>query len=325
MAFSTTTTSSSSSVFPVYLHLDDPPTIAHNIWPPPPHPHQSNHQLSDGSFEDAPGTQLPPLLPPHGRGSGGSRSIRPHSTAERARLAKIPQPEAGLNCPRCDSTNTKFCYFNNYSLSQPRHFCKSCRRYWTRGGALRSVPVGGGCRRNKKAKGGRGRPKSPVTSERAVASASSLPSTSATATVNSDILGHLATQLTQMPLFHPVHNINDFAPAEVGAGIGLGFHVGLGDHSQWRIHEMPQPSSFFPNMLEGQGIGQLLPNNKPLYSSPNAMADLMTTVKSEGLNHIQDLNLSSGNFMTGNEQYTTWLGNTNWSDLPGSFSSGNIS
>ncbi|KAK1326739.1 Dof zinc finger protein DOF1.4 [Acorus calamus] len=46
--------------------------------------------------------------------------------------------------------NTKFCYYNNYSLSQPRHFCKSCKRYWTRGGTLRNVPVGGGCRRKNK-------------------------------------------------------------------------------------------------------------------------------------------------------------------------------
>ncbi|KAF8045598.1 hypothetical protein N665_4650s0002, partial [Sinapis alba] len=55
-----------------------------------------------------------------------------------------------LKCPRCDSPNTKFCYYNNYNLSQPRHFCKSCRRYWTKGGALRNVPVGGGTRRNAK-------------------------------------------------------------------------------------------------------------------------------------------------------------------------------
>ena len=72
--------------------------------------------------------------------------------AERARLANIPMPETALKCPRCDSSNTKFCYFNNYSLTQPRHFCKSCRRYWTCGGALRTVPVGGGCRRNKRTK-----------------------------------------------------------------------------------------------------------------------------------------------------------------------------
>lgn len=46
--------------------------------------------------------------------------------------------------------NTKFCYYNNYNLSQPRHFCKACRRYWTKGGALRNIPVGGGTRRNSK-------------------------------------------------------------------------------------------------------------------------------------------------------------------------------
>uniref|UniRef100_A0A0D9WX21 Dof zinc finger protein n=1 Tax=Leersia perrieri TaxID=77586 RepID=A0A0D9WX21_9ORYZ len=82
--------------------------------------------------------------------SSSSAAARPASMAERARMAKIPQPEPGLKCPRCESTNTKFCYFNNYSLIQPRHFCKACRRYWTRGGALRNVPVGGGCRRNKR-------------------------------------------------------------------------------------------------------------------------------------------------------------------------------
>ncbi|RCV18750.1 hypothetical protein SETIT_3G327800v2 [Setaria italica] len=84
--------------------------------------------------------------------AGAAAQPRPVvSMAERARLARVPLPEPGtLRCPRCDSTNTKFCYFNNYSLSQPRHFCKACRRYWTRGGALRNVPVGGGCRRNTK-------------------------------------------------------------------------------------------------------------------------------------------------------------------------------
>ncbi|XP_043808713.1 dof zinc finger protein DOF1.4 isoform X2 [Manihot esculenta] len=62
------------------------------------------------------------------------------------------QPQQALKCPRCDSSNTKFCYYNNYSLSQPRHFCKACKRYWTRGGTLRNVPVGGGCRKNKRVK-----------------------------------------------------------------------------------------------------------------------------------------------------------------------------
>ncbi|KAF8671384.1 hypothetical protein HU200_050098 [Digitaria exilis] len=57
--------------------------------------------------------------------------------------------EHALNCPRCDSTNTKFCYYNNYSMAQPRYLCKTCRRYWTQGGVLRNVPVGGSCRKNK--------------------------------------------------------------------------------------------------------------------------------------------------------------------------------
>lgn len=75
----------------------------------------------------------------------------PSDSGER-RLAKPPpeQEHKSLPCPRCDSTNTKFCYYNNYNFSQPRHFCKSCRRYWTHGGTLRDIPVGGGTRKSSK-------------------------------------------------------------------------------------------------------------------------------------------------------------------------------
>ncbi|XP_073390414.1 uncharacterized protein [Physcomitrium patens] len=52
-----------------------------------------------------------------------------------------------IPCPRCQSMNTKFCYYNNYSVNQPRHFCRNCQRYWTVGGTLRNVPVGGGSRK----------------------------------------------------------------------------------------------------------------------------------------------------------------------------------
>lgn len=45
-----------------------------------------------------------------------------------------------LKCPRCDSSDTKFSYFNNYNPSQPRHLCKTCRRKWTVGGAIRDIP-----------------------------------------------------------------------------------------------------------------------------------------------------------------------------------------
>ncbi|KAJ0962869.1 hypothetical protein J5N97_027991 [Dioscorea zingiberensis] len=54
-----------------------------------------------------------------------------------------------INCPRCNSSQTKFCYYNNYSLSQPRHYCKTCRRYWTKGGSLRNIPIGGGCHKKR--------------------------------------------------------------------------------------------------------------------------------------------------------------------------------
>ncbi|KAJ0971392.1 hypothetical protein J5N97_019351 [Dioscorea zingiberensis] len=60
------------------------------------------------------------------------------------------QEQQQIKCPRCDSTNTKFSYYNNYNLSQPRHYCKSCRRYWTLGGTLRDVPIGGGSRKSSK-------------------------------------------------------------------------------------------------------------------------------------------------------------------------------
>lgn len=77
-----------------------------------------------------------------GAGAGGSKG---NLLERKARPAK----EEALKCPRCNSSNTKFCYYNNYSLSQPRYFCKACRRYWTDGGSLRNVPVGGGSRKNK--------------------------------------------------------------------------------------------------------------------------------------------------------------------------------
>lgn len=74
---------------------------------------------------------------------------KPSSNPSSSERKTRPQKESA-NCPRCNSTNTKFCYYNNYSLSQPRYFCKTCRRYWTEGGSLRNVPVGGGSRKNKR-------------------------------------------------------------------------------------------------------------------------------------------------------------------------------
>ncbi|RWR77009.1 dof zinc finger protein DOF5.4-like protein [Cinnamomum micranthum f. kanehirae] len=102
-----------------------------------------------------------------GGGGGGDRRLRPQ------------QP---LKCPRCDSLNTKFCYYNNYNLSQPRHFCKSCRRYWTKGGVLRNVPVGGGCRKPKRSS----KPKHSTTTTTTTTSPSPPHKTSAASRSSSD-------------------------------------------------------------------------------------------------------------------------------------------
>ncbi|KAI3442326.1 Dof-type domain-containing protein [Psidium guajava] len=96
-----------------------------------------------------PGT-APPKPPP----MAGKDEATPSSSSRKAASSSSSgkPSEQALKCPRCDSSNTKFCYYNNYSLTQPRHFCKTCRRYWTKDGALRNVPIGGGCRKNKKVK-----------------------------------------------------------------------------------------------------------------------------------------------------------------------------
>lgn len=68
---------------------------------------------------------------------------------EKSAAAEKKAAQKVLPCPRCKSVETKFCYFNNYNVNQPRHFCKGCQRYWTAGGALRNVPFGAGRRKSK--------------------------------------------------------------------------------------------------------------------------------------------------------------------------------
>ncbi|KAK7286803.1 hypothetical protein RJT34_22059 [Clitoria ternatea] len=198
---------------------------------------QPNHQPGNGGS-----TSQQLLLPPSQIGTAaastqppGAGSIRPGSMADRARMANIPMPETALKCPRCESTNTKFCYFNNYSLSQPRHFCKTCRRYWTRGGALRNVPVGGGCRRNKRSKGGSSS-KSPASSDRQTGSASSNNSISSNTASAGDMIG-LAPQMPPLRFMAPLHQLttSDFGPGDMGLNYGLSYSPmgggGVGDLS----------------------------------------------------------------------------------------------
>ncbi|KAF8088919.1 hypothetical protein N665_0527s0037 [Sinapis alba] len=82
--------------------------------------------------------------------SGESRRTAMRTHGGITGLPPTTEQQEQLPCPRCESTNTKFCYYNNYNFSQPRHFCKSCRRYWTHGGTLRDIPIGGGTRKAAK-------------------------------------------------------------------------------------------------------------------------------------------------------------------------------
>ncbi|KAJ0962379.1 hypothetical protein J5N97_030207 [Dioscorea zingiberensis] len=230
---------------PVYL---DPPN-----W----NQAQANHQAGSSSTGGLQAHQLPPpgVVPPRLE-STAPGSIRPNSMAERARLAKLPQPEIALKCPRCESTNTKFCYFNNYSLTQPRHFCKTCRRYWTRGGALRNVPVGGGCRRNKRSKSGGSSSSSKPSAINPGANQHCGPSSSAstaTSAASGAIHANIATP-NQLPNFMAsnLHPLDHYGVQNVGMNFsgmqGIDHsHVGYQDgggsslgFEQWRLHQIQQ-------------------------------------------------------------------------------------
>ncbi|KAF3782964.1 hypothetical protein EJ110_NYTH33251 [Nymphaea thermarum] len=63
------------------------------------------------------------------------------------------EEEAPIRCPRCFSLDTRFCYFNNHDVEQPRHFCKACQRFWTIRGFIRDLPVGSGLRNRRRKSG----------------------------------------------------------------------------------------------------------------------------------------------------------------------------
>lgn len=242
--------------------------------------HQTNASVSCANtqqLQPVPPSPPPPAPPqPHGSG-GAAGSIRPGSMADRARLANIPLPETALKCPRCESTNTKFCYFNNYSLSQPRHFCKTCRRYWTRGGALRTVPVGGGCRRNKRSKGGN-TSKSPANSDNRNTPSGS---TSSISSGSADILG-IGPQIPPLRYMAPLHHhLSEFGisgeiglnyngipgiSAPLGAANDLNFQLGnvfggggggssiFSGLDQWRLQQQQAIPPQFPFLSGGGGL-----------------------------------------------------------------------
>ncbi|XP_062179323.1 dof zinc finger protein DOF3.6-like isoform X2 [Phragmites australis] len=229
---------------------------------------QPHHQVAASGGGDGSHELLQPSIMEgalsEGGGSGGLVGpAKPMSMSERARLARIPLPEPGLKCPRCESTNTKFCYFNNYSLSQPRHFCRACRRYWTRGGALRNVPVGGGYRRHAK----RAKPKAAATATTsgatAMVTAASAPSGSTSSTCTTSNTPSLPAMLgSNLSMLPPLLRLADFDAMNLGSSFsGMGkpsldamgaYSVGGGpaglDH--WRMQQM-QSFPFLHAMDQG--------------------------------------------------------------------------
>ncbi|KAE8663006.1 Dof zinc finger protein DOF1.1 [Hibiscus syriacus] len=308
-----------------------------------------DHQAGSGSSAIAQHPPPPPPPPPsQPRGvDGGAGSIRPGSMADRARLANIPMPEAALKCPRCESTNTKFCYFNNYSLTQPRHFCRTCRRYWTRGGALRNVPVGGGCRGNKRNKGSRS--KSPLSGDRQMASGSSNTIISSNSCGRADILElGVGPQAPTRRFMAPLLHLNEYggSAADIGLNYGLisapqggtndhlSFQIGSeaggsgrgaagtslltmsGLDGQWRLQQPPPQFLFLgglepPYQFESGGIGHQVQPRTPISS----MASQIASVKMEDSNNNNNNRTFLG--FQGNDRI--W-GGTPWTDLS-SFSS----
>lgn len=84
-------------------------------------------------------------------GGGGSRGSRGGSSVGNGG-GHTNDHQPHRICPRCFSKNTKFCYYNNRKSNQPRYLCKHCKRFWTQGGTLREVPIGGTSRKSKSPK-----------------------------------------------------------------------------------------------------------------------------------------------------------------------------
>jgi hypothetical protein len=164
-------------------------------------------------------------------------------------LQKPPTAMAGRReqCPRCASRDTKFCYYNNYNTAQPRHFCRACRRYWTLGGSLRNVPVGGSSRK---------RPRPARGPTRAAANASSSAAAPATTTVTgtgSSCGGPFATSLP--PLHAPA-----LATAQQNGGLLSSLLLGSVPLLEGRLRfDLGQPAgSIGAGDLLGFGSGPLL-------------------------------------------------------------------
>ncbi|KAE8720855.1 hypothetical protein F3Y22_tig00018083pilonHSYRG00002 [Hibiscus syriacus] len=267
-----------SSSVPFYL---DPPNWQQH----------HNHQHGTGTGSENP--QLPPPSHVGAGGGGGGLSIRPGSMADRARLAKIPQAEAALKCPR---------------------------------GALRNVPVGGGCRRNKKNKS------SSSSSSKSTASAEKQGQggSNSTNAVNSpsEITGHLPQQTPRLPFMDLCKVFLSFGLGNIGLNFSgiqgetngsaqAEMRFQIGTHQQFPLFEPTNGLySFQSESMEGPssmvGESQLLRS----IASSSRVSQLASVKKENNNNNNQGLNLSRSVMGRVSENNEYWGGDT-WTDLSG--------
>lgn len=75
-----------------------------------------NDAAPDAAAEEAEGA---------GVGGGDVGSEQQHGGAtQQGSHSKAKRPPGSQQCPRCNSKNTKFCYYNNYNIKQPRYYCR---------------------------------------------------------------------------------------------------------------------------------------------------------------------------------------------------------
>nr|POE84673.1 dof zinc finger protein dof3.6 [Quercus suber] len=234
---------------------------------------QPNHHHQQGSHDSAQSPQLlPPLIPPptHHVGAGAC-SIRPGSMADRARLAKLPQPE-------------------------------TCRRYWTKGGALRSVPVGGGCRRNKKNK-----------SSRTKSQANSTERQTGFSNSNNNHTRYGVGNLAGL-------NFNDIqAQTDMGYQIGNSTSGGIsstilpsgGAVDQWRLHQFP----FLGGFDSSSGLYSIQSDHGVEAPSPLVGDNELRTMPMSSSSRVSQLTKMEAS-QTQNLSGLNWGGNA-WTDISG--------
>lgn len=223
-------------------------------------------------------------------------------------LQQQQQQQQALKCPRCDSSNTKFCYYNNYSLSQPRHFCKACKRYWTRGGTLRNVPVGGGYRRNNSNKRSNNTTliKRPSTID--TTNSSSTPSSTPNTTSSNSTLNHNIS-----PMFYGLSSSNNscdvnlpfsrFNISRISTSSGYDFQpqmntIGLGFSSGFTSSEANDHNGYTNGFTSNNNINTLVSRCDSIFSSSSAPsnASVMPSLLSSALLQHKFMNDGSNTF-----------------------------